>query len=82
MPGARPLILDANVLCALHDAGTGILASGEVRRADYLHYLELAEQWTADPSWSTGSPEIVEYGLFERGRELNEIVSRRRGTRG
>jgi hypothetical protein len=81
-PGPRPLILDANVLSALHDAGTGILASGEVRRADYLGYLNLAGQWAASPSWPEGTAEIAEYALFERGRELNDLVASRRKAAG
>lgn len=81
-PGPRPLVLDANVLSALHDAGTGILALGGVQSADYLRYLELAESWAADPTWEEGTPEIVEYGLFARGRELNEVVSARRKASG
>jgi len=80
--GLRPLILDANVLSALHDAGTGILATGEVQCAEYMEYLRLTEQWAANPAWRDGTPEIVEYGLFERGRELNENVKQRRKARG
>ena len=77
-PGPRPLILDAFVLSALHDAGTGILAGRDVVTADYLRYLEVAEDWAQDPSWPDGTPELVEYGLFERGRELSQIVANRR----
>lgn len=79
-PGLRPLVLDANVLSALHDAGTGLLASGGVWSADYLAYLELAEHWAAEPAWPEGTPEIVEYALFERGRELNQVAAARRKT--
>lgn len=77
-PGPRPLILDAFVLSALHDAGTGILVGRDVTAADYLHYLELAEDWAQDPAWPDGTPELVEFALFERGRELSQIVSDRR----
>jgi hypothetical protein len=76
-PGPRPLILDANVLTALHDAGTGFLASGGVRRADYLGHLNLASTWADHPAWPEGTPELAEYAQFERGRELNDLVSRR-----
>jgi len=73
----RPLILDLNVLLALHDAGTGILAGVGVRRADYIAYLELAETRSADPSWD-GSPEVAEFGLFRRGQQLSAVARERR----
>jgi hypothetical protein len=66
------------VLAALHDAGTGYLASGGVRCADYLGYLDLADRWALDPAWAEGTPQLAEYALFERGRELNELAARRR----
>lgn len=77
-PGPRPLILDGNVLSALHDAGTGFLASGRVRYADYLGYLNLVRAWADDSAWPEGTPELAEYALFERGRELNDLAARRR----
>jgi hypothetical protein len=80
LPGLKPLILDANVLAALHDASTGILASDGVWRADYLAYLELAGEWSREPAWPAGTPELVEYGLFARGQELVALVNRRRNA--
>ena len=77
-PGPRPLILDGNVLSALHDAGTGFLASGGVRCADYLGYLNLVRAWADDPAWPESTPELAEYALFERERELNDLMARRR----
>ncbi len=73
----RPLILDLNVLLALHEAGSGILAGGRVFRADYMEYLRLGELWSHDPVWD-GSPEVVELGLFRRGRQLSAAAQARR----
>jgi hypothetical protein len=38
-------------------------AKGRVRKADYLRYLDLADEWACDPTWQQ-TPEVVEYGLF------------------
>jgi len=34
--------------------------------------------WADNPVWPEGTPELAEYALFERGRELNDLVARRR----
>ena len=60
----RPLILDERVRASLQEVAPGTVpANGTVRNADYLRYLELAEQWAADPVWRQ-QPDVVEYGLF------------------
>lgn len=75
----RPLILDANVLRALNDVGTGLDAQFRYgREDDYRRYLCLAESWAADKSWDDGAPDLVEDGLFQRGKLLAQQRRRRR----
>jgi predicted house-cleaning noncanonical NTP pyrophosphatase (MazG superfamily) len=60
----RPLILDELVRASLQEVKPGTVpAKGLVRKADYLRYLQLAEDWAADPAWKQ-QPDVVEYGLF------------------
>jgi hypothetical protein len=60
----RPLILDELVRASLQKVKAGTVpATGLVREADYLRYLQLAEDWAADPAWRQ-QPHVVEYGLF------------------
>lgn len=66
-PGPRPLILDMNVRKALNGPHIGLQPPLGMWRADYERYLELAQQWSADPHWS-GTPELVEFALFDLGR--------------
>ncbi|MFW3122964.1 hypothetical protein MMAG44476_34811 [Mycolicibacterium mageritense DSM 44476 = CIP 104973] len=63
----RPLVLDERVRAALAVTAPGTVpATGLVRKADYLRYLELAEQWADDPLWQQ-EPDVVEYALFAHG---------------
>ncbi|MFJ6099112.1 MULTISPECIES: hypothetical protein [Actinomycetes] len=62
----RPLILDNVVRTALQDAAPGTVpASGRVHRDDYIRYLQLAEDWAADPEWNV-EPDVIEYALFNQ----------------
>lgn len=62
----RPLVLDERVRASLNrpDVAPGIVPpTGLVRKANCVRYLELAEEWAADPAWRQ-EPDVVEYGLF------------------
>ena len=62
----RPLVLDERVRASMNrpDVAPGTVPPmGLVRQADYVRYLECAEQWAADPTWRQ-EPDVVEYGLF------------------
>lgn len=62
----RPLILDKVVRTALQNAAPGTVpASGLVHREDYLRYLQLAEDWAANPQWNV-EPDVIEYALFNQ----------------
>jgi predicted house-cleaning noncanonical NTP pyrophosphatase (MazG superfamily) len=62
----RPLVLDKRVREALQTAAPGTVpAKGKVLKADYLRYLDLAEEWAAEPTWAQ-EPDAVEYALFDQ----------------
>jgi len=62
----RPLVLDQRVRKSLQTLAPGTVpAKGTVWKADYLRYLELAEEWAAEPSWAQ-QPDVVEYALFDQ----------------
>jgi hypothetical protein len=67
--GPRPLILDRYVRHALITIGVQISKNGRLWRNDYLTYLRLAEQWSANPAWNE-TPDAVELALFLRGKSL------------
>ena len=62
----RPLVLDQRVRKALQTFAPGTVpAKGTVWKPDYLRYLELAEEWAAEPTWAQ-QPDVVEYALFDQ----------------
>lgn len=36
-----------------------------VYQADYIQYLELAEEWASDPRWQQ-APDVAEFALFDQ----------------
>jgi hypothetical protein len=40
-------------------------AKGPVYQADYIRYLELAEEWASDPTWQQ-APDVAEFALFDQ----------------
>jgi hypothetical protein len=71
MPAQRPLILDKNVYPGLLDAGVEVPSLWE-RRNVYASYIGLAERWATqagfDAACQFGGSDVIEFGLFQRGR--------------
>ncbi len=62
----RPLVLDQRVRNSLQTLAPGTVPrKGKVWTADYLRYLNLAEDWAAEPTWAQ-EPDVVEYALFNQ----------------
>jgi len=61
----RALVLDDRVRWSLYDLARGTVPppGRRVQERHYLAYLELAQNWAADPKWEQEA-DVVEYGLF------------------
>ena len=67
----RPLILDRQVRRALQDLAPDTVPGERrtVHQADYVRYLQLAEELSSNPAWDQ-EPDGVEFALFSYGKQL------------